>query len=79
MTTGMLRQQSFLVNGNSPATTWLPPELKLYSDAYSSFDRIFRSLWDVLEVIAAFSLSQWTKEMSSTVEYPGTRFQHRRP
>jgi hypothetical protein len=76
MTTGMLRQQSFLVNGNSPATSWLPPELKLYSDAYSSFDRILLSLWDVLEVIAAFSLSQWTKEMSSTVEYPGIRLRH---
>jgi hypothetical protein len=51
----------------------------LYSDTYSSFDQILLRLWDVLEVIAAFSLSQWTKEMSSTGEYPGTRFQHRRP
>jgi len=49
----------------------------LYGDTYSSFDRILRCLWDVLEVIAAFSLSQWIKEMSSTVEYPGTRLQHR--
>jgi hypothetical protein len=77
MTTGMLRQQLFLVNGNSPAISWLPPpELKLYSDAYSSFDRILLSLWDVLEVIAAFSLSQWTEEMNSTAEYPGIRLRH---
>ena len=51
----------------------------MYRDAYSSFDRILLSLWDVLEMIAAFSLSQWTKEKSSTVGYPGIRFQHRRP
>jgi hypothetical protein len=51
----------------------------LYSDTYSSFDQILLRLWDVLEVIAAFSLSQWTKEKGGTVEYPGIRFPQRRP
>jgi hypothetical protein len=45
---------------------------------YRSFDRILLSLWDVLEVIAAFSLNQWSKEKSSTAEYRGIRFRHRR-
>ena len=83
MTTGMWLQQLFhandpnLLNGVAEPAPRLQPEPRLFCE-YSSFDRILLCLWDVRELIAAFSLNQWFKEKSSTAEYTGIPLRHRR-